>query len=143
MQGKFELVPTGTIGEQDPQQLAAKAQQRLLLLMQAQQAQIMGDQWEIDLGQAMLDWMEHDDPRAAKRILKKLSPQEVQAKVAARQQVMQQQQQQQLATEYMKSKPAAAPAPKAAAKPASSPQGILPSSIAQLVGATTGAGAPR
>lgn len=142
MQGKFELVPTGTIGEQDPQALAAKAQQRLLLLMQAKQANIMGDEWDIDLGQAALDWMERDDPRAAKRILRKRSPEEIQQVVAARQQVMQQQQAQQLQMEYMKSKPPQLPAKAGAGKsaPASgSPQGILPSSIAQLVGATSGA----
>jgi hypothetical protein len=141
MQGKFVLVPTGTIGEADPQMMAQKAQQRVLMLMQAKQADIMGDQWDIDLGQAVLDWMQHDDPRAAKRILRKRSPQEIEQLVAARQQVQQQQQQQALAMEYMKSKPATPPTG-GSSKPsgsAASPQGLLPSSIAQLVGATSGA----
>jgi hypothetical protein len=142
MQGKFELVPTGTIGEQDPQMLAAKAQQRVLLLMQAKQADIMGDEWDIDLGQAVLDWMEHDDPRAAKRILRKRSPQEIQQVVQMRQQMMQQQQQQALQMEYAKSRPAPVPTPgpspvkRQTAAPA--PQGVLPSSIAQLVAAVGG-----
>ena len=147
LQGQFELVPTGTIGEQDPSMLAQKALQRVMLLMQAKQADIMGDAWDIDLGQAVLDWLEHDNPRAAKRILRKRSPEEIQQVVQMRQQVMQQQQQQERALAFVKSKPATPPAsgpsPVKRQAPTPAPQGLLPSSVAQLIGAQNAGGPPR
>jgi hypothetical protein len=105
MQGQFELVPTGTIGEQDPQMETQKALARIQLYMQAKSSGLLGDEWQIDLGQALLDWAEKDDVRAAKRILRKSTPEEMQAMQQARQQAMQAQQQQEMQLAAMGSKP--------------------------------------
>lgn len=145
LQGQFELVPTGTIGEQDPQMESQKAIGRIQLLMQAKSANLIGDEYDVDIGQALVDWMEKDDIRASKRIIRKRSPEEIQQVVQARQQVLEQQQMQERQLALINSKPTtptkSTPPPKPQARPA--PGGAaggmgqqMPSSgLAQLLGA--------
>lgn len=75
LQGKYVFQSTGTIGEQDPQMEAQKALQRLQVLMQVKP--MAEPIYEIDLGEAVKDWIEKDDPRTAKRIVRKRSEEEI------------------------------------------------------------------
>jgi len=88
LQGDYEFIPTGVIGETDRALEASKALSRIEVLLRAQQAGI-GDEFEFMFGEAILDWLEKDDVRVARRILRRRRPEEVQA---IRQQRAQQQQ---------------------------------------------------
>jgi hypothetical protein len=85
MQGNFVFQPTGTIGEQDPALEAQKAQNRLFVLMQIAQNGLAEPQYELNLGEAVADYLEKDDIRLSKRIMRRRSPQEVQAIVQEQQ----------------------------------------------------------
>jgi hypothetical protein len=91
LQGQFYFQPTGTIGEQDPLAEAAKAQTRIQVLAQIKQLGLSEPQFEINMGEAVRDWLEKEDIRLSKRILRERSPEEIQ------QIVQEQQRQQQLA----------------------------------------------
>ena len=105
LQGRYEFIPTGTIGEQDPQAEEQRAQQRVVLLTQAKQLGIVGDEYEIDLGQAVVDWLEKSDVRAARKLIRRRSPEEIQQIQQARQQAMEQQQKQEAALAIATGKP--------------------------------------
>lgn len=76
LQGDFVFHVTGTIGETDPGLEAAKALSRIQVLLQAQQVGL-GDEFELSLGEALMDWLEKDDIRAARRIVRRRSPEQV------------------------------------------------------------------
>jgi len=92
LQGQFMFQPTGTIGESDPVLDAQKALGRLQILMQLQQAGAMEPQFELNMGEAVADWLEKDDIRLSRRVLRRRSEEEVQ-------QIQQQQQAQQEAVQ--------------------------------------------
>lgn len=75
LQGQYVFQSTGTIGEQDPQLEAQKALMRIQLLTQMKP--LMEPTYEVDLGALVMDWLERDDVRVAKRVIRKRSPQEV------------------------------------------------------------------
>lgn len=78
MEGDYLFVPTGTIGETDKAFETAKALARIQILMQAVTTGALGDRYEADVGEAVRDWLEKDDPRASRRILRIRSDEEVQ-----------------------------------------------------------------
>jgi hypothetical protein len=78
LQGDYQFIVSGAIGEDDPALKAQKAMTRLQLLMQIQAAGGLGDEYELNLAEATLDVLETEDVRAARRIIRKRSPQEVQ-----------------------------------------------------------------
>jgi hypothetical protein len=90
LQGQFLFQPTGTIGESDPVLDAQKSLGRLQVLMQLQQAGAMEPQFELNMGEAVADWLEKDDIRLSRRVLRRRSEEEVQ-------QIVQQQQAQEAA----------------------------------------------
>jgi hypothetical protein len=77
LQGDYLFLVTGSIGEDDPALKAAKALTRVQLLAQIAQGGGLGDEYELNMAEAIMDWLEHDDPRSAKRIIRKRSPEEV------------------------------------------------------------------
>lgn len=91
LQGKFMLQCTGTIGNSDPVLEAQKAQNRIVLL--AQLKPLVEPKYEIDLGEVIRDWMEKDDIRLMKRVVRERSPEEIQKiqAEAAKQRALQQQ----------------------------------------------------
>lgn len=86
LQGDYLFIPTGIIGEQDPIVEAQKSLARIQILTQV--GPLMGLRYELDMGEAVRDWLEKDDVRVYRRIVRERSPEEVQ-------QLQQQQQQQQ------------------------------------------------
>ncbi len=105
LQGQFLLQCSGTIGSSDPQVEAQKAQNRLALLAQIQSAGLLGDQYELNMGEAIRDWLEKDDIRLAKLVLRERSQEEIQQIQQQRQQAAAQMQQQELALAAAGSKP--------------------------------------
>ena len=105
LQGRYEFIPTGTIGETDPVMEAQKALARITLLTQAKQAGVVGDEYDINLGQALLDWIEKDDIRAARRLVRKRSSQEIKQVQEARAKQQQEMLQQQAAMATITGKP--------------------------------------
>lgn len=85
LQGGFFFQVRGTIGEEDEQLQAQKALARIQILAQIKQAGLAEPRYEIDLGEALRDWMEKEDIRASKRVLRRRSDQEVQAIVQEQQ----------------------------------------------------------
>lgn len=92
LQGDFQLIPTGKIGEQDEAMEAQRKLARMQVLLQIQEMGGLGDEYELSLPTAILDWLESEDLRAARRIVRKRDPQEVQQIQAQRQQQAEQQQ---------------------------------------------------
>jgi hypothetical protein len=107
LQGQFLLQCTGTIGSSDPVMEAQKAQNRLALLAQIQNAGLLGMKYELDLGEAIRDWLEKDDIRLSKLVLRERSPQEIKQMQQEQQQAKAQQAQQELAMAAAGSKPKA------------------------------------
>lgn len=95
LQGKFFFQCTGTIGTSDPQYEAQRAQARLIIL--AQLKPLAEPQYEINLGEAIADWLEKDDLRLMKRVVRKRSPEELQQIEQQMQQAAAQQQAQEVA----------------------------------------------
>lgn len=78
LQGDFMFIVTGAIGEDDPELKAQKAMARLQLLSPfLQNPQMMGMEYELNAGELVMDYLEHDDIRAARRIVRKRTPQEI------------------------------------------------------------------
>ncbi len=91
LQGKFMLQCTGTIGNSDPVLEAQKAQNRIVLL--AQMKPLLEPKYEVDMGEVVMDWLEKDDVRLMKRVVRERSPEEL-AEIqrrAVREQAMQRQ----------------------------------------------------
>lgn len=76
LQGKFFFQCTGTIGNSDPQYEAQKAQARLMLLAQLQP--LVEPAYELNIAEAIIDWLEKDDMRLMKRVVRKRTPEELQ-----------------------------------------------------------------
>lgn len=82
--GQFDLVPTGTSANTNPQLEFAKAQQRFNIIMALLQQfgpdgtqQILGDEFELDIGTAFKDMMNKDDFVASNRIVRRRSKDEI------------------------------------------------------------------
>jgi hypothetical protein len=79
--GRFDLVPVGTIGNTNPQGEFVKAQQRFQTIAQlagAGMLGLLGDKYELDIGAAFKDLMNKDDFVASNRILRTRTEEEVQ-----------------------------------------------------------------
>ena len=103
LQGKFLLTCTGTIGSSDPVLEAQKAQARIIIL--AQLKSLLEPRFEVNLGEAVIDWMEKDNIRLMKRVLRERSPEELQQIQQQQQQAQAQQEQQELAMASAGGKP--------------------------------------
>ena len=79
LQGKFLFQATGTIGETDPVLDAQKAFARLSALVDPNLQAAVAEKFELDVGEAVADWLEKDDIRLSKRVMRRRSPEEVQA----------------------------------------------------------------
>lgn len=110
LQGNFIFTCTGTIGSTDPVLEAQKAQNRLILL--AQFKPLIEPQYELNLGEAIIDWMEKDDVRLMKRVIRERSPEELEqiAQQQAQEQAAQMQEQMALAATGAAQKPQGKPA---------------------------------
>lgn len=85
LQGDFLFIPTGVIGEVDKELDAAKKLARIQVLMQVAETNALGDRYELNIAEAVKDWLESDDLRVAKRVLRERSPEEIQEIVQERQ----------------------------------------------------------
>lgn len=95
LEGDYLFLATGSIGQDDPTLEAGKALARVQVLAQmAATPQILGNEYEFNLGEALVQWLEKDDLRGARRIIRKRTPEEIQ-------QLEQQQQQQQQMSGFM------------------------------------------
>lgn len=92
LQGQFLIQCAGQIGSSDPVMEAQKAQNRIILLTQL--APLVEPQYKIDLGELVMDWLEKDDIRLAKRVVTQRTPEEV-AEIVKQQQMAQARAQQQ------------------------------------------------
>lgn len=79
LQGDFHLIPSAKIGEQDEALEAQRKLARVQVLLQVAQSGAMGDEFELDLPTAILDWLESEDLRAARKIVRRRDPDEIQA----------------------------------------------------------------
>lgn len=86
IQGNFDLIPVGAVGESDPMFKAQKALNRVTVLIQSAPVIAQDPAFELKLGEAVYQWLEADDYVNARLIMRRRSPEEVQA-------IMQQQQQ--------------------------------------------------
>lgn len=77
LEGNFVFQPTGRIGEQDPVQEAQRALQRLQVMVPIVQAGLAGPKYEIDLGQLVMEYLEKDDVRSARMVVRQRSPEEI------------------------------------------------------------------
>ena len=105
--GQFDLVPSGTTANTNPQLEAAKANQRfqtIMLLLQnfggpEQVQQVLGVEYELDIATALKDMFNKDDFVASNRILRRRSDDEIkqiqEQQAQAQAQAQQQQQEQQ------------------------------------------------
>lgn len=79
LEGDYLFVCTGSIGQEDPALEASKALARVQILNQMAQAPgLLGNEFELNLGEAVMDWLEKDDIRAARRIVRRRTPEEIQ-----------------------------------------------------------------
>jgi hypothetical protein len=89
IQGNFDLVPVGAIGESDPVFKAQKALARVQVLMQAAPVVAQDPKYELNLGEALLQWLEQDDVVAARSVIRRRTPEEVAAIMAQQQRAAQ------------------------------------------------------
>ncbi len=90
MDAKFDMDPTATFGDNNPEGRFIKAQQRLgqiILLAKEGILPLIQDKYEVDIGAAVKDMFDKDDFAASSKIVRKRSDQEIA-------QIQQQQQQQ-------------------------------------------------
>lgn len=87
LQGQFVFQPTGVIGEQDRAVEEQKALMRIKILSELQP--IIGPRYELDLGEAVEDWLQKADLRYSKRVLRRRTDEEM-ADVIKKQQEQQQ-----------------------------------------------------
>jgi len=98
MDAKFDMDPTATFGDNNPEGRKAKAQQRLetvILLAERGILPLIQTQYDVDIGAAVKDLFDKDDYAASGRIMRKRSDEEI----AQIQQQQQEQAQQQAAQE--------------------------------------------
>ena len=115
LQGRFVFTPTGTIGEQSPAQEEQKALMRLQILGGLKEA--LEPRYELDLGAAVMDWLEKSDMRLTKRIIRRRTDQEVQQVLQQLQAAQQAQQMQQAALEQPEARPPLQLPPRQASRP--------------------------
>lgn len=92
IQGKFVIVPRGTVVNSTPEAEAQKALTTFQILAQAIPFIQQDPRYDVDIGQGILDYERIIDPLNSRRIIRKRSPQEVQQIVAQQQKQMEQQQ---------------------------------------------------
>jgi len=98
MDAKFDMDPTATFGDNNPEGRRVKAEQRLqtlILLAKEGVLPLLGNKYEVDIGAAVKDLFDKDDFAASSRIMRTRSDEEV----AQIQQQQQEQAQQQAAQE--------------------------------------------
>lgn len=78
LQGNYKFSVNQLFGVHNPELEAQKALARLQILMQVQASGAMPPDTMIDLGAAVEMYLRKDDPRAAKRIIRKRTPEEMQ-----------------------------------------------------------------
>lgn len=91
LQGQYVFQCTGRIGEADPFQESARALARLNVLMQLQQAGVIGQPGqptEVDWTAATLDYLEKDEMRIAHRIIREKPPEQVAQEVQEQEAMM-------------------------------------------------------
>ena len=74
--GNFRFNMASNITEGGPQARAQQALARFATLLQVGQA--AGVKYELDLGEALRDWLEKEDPRFVARVMRERTPQEIQ-----------------------------------------------------------------
>jgi hypothetical protein len=103
LQGQYLIQCTGTIGSSDPVLEAQKAQNRMILL--AQLKPLIEPQYELNMAEAVIDWLEKDDIRLVRRVIRERSTEELQKIAQEQQQAEAQRQQQELAMAQAGQKP--------------------------------------
>jgi hypothetical protein len=99
IQGRFDLQPTGTAGEVNPDQKFIRAQQRLQTILALQEQGVVEQlerEFEINIGAAFMDMMNSDDFLRGSKILRRRSEEEIaqiDEQLAQQQQAQAQQQQ--------------------------------------------------
>lgn len=79
LQGDYLFQVEGAIGDEDPELRAQKALTRIQVLTPfLAQPQLLGTKFEIDGGELVAEYLESQDIRSARRILRRRSPEEVQ-----------------------------------------------------------------
>ena len=85
IQGNFDIIPVGAVGFGDPAFKTQKALARLQVLMQAAPLVAQSPEFEVNLGEALVDYLEEDDVNKARLIVRRRSPEEVQQIMQAQQ----------------------------------------------------------
>lgn len=81
IRGDFDIVPSGTIDNIDPRLEAQKALLRFQSTLQVAQLgpQVLGFEWQLDVGQAFANWIRRDSPVDADSVIRRRPQQEVDA----------------------------------------------------------------
>jgi len=79
IRGSFDIVPSGTIDNLDPQQEAQRAFIRFQTLVgvAAQGPEVLGLKWELDVGQALVNWLKRDSAIDAQTVIRERDPEEI------------------------------------------------------------------
>lgn len=96
IQGKFVVVPRGTVLDSSPEVKAGRMLQEFQILMQAMPILMQDPRYDINPAQRLLDYYQTLEPLDSKRFIRKRTPQELQ-------QIQQQMQQQQAGQKAMES----------------------------------------
>lgn len=91
IQGKFVVIPRGTVVNSSPQMEAQKVLSNLGVLAQFAPLVMNDPRYKIDVGKALSDFLQLSDPLMAQRIIQERSPQELQQFMAAQQAALQKQ----------------------------------------------------
>jgi hypothetical protein len=77
IQGDFDIVPVGSIGEYSKANEADKARTRFLFSLQVPD-EVLGIQWELNRGALYHDWLSKEDEKTSRIALRQRSPEEIQ-----------------------------------------------------------------
>lgn len=80
VEGRFDIVPTGTVGNANPQVEFIRAQQRLSSILGVVQAGALGaisQEYDVDIGAAFKDMFDKDDFMASNKIVRRRSEEEI------------------------------------------------------------------
>jgi len=99
IRGKYDIIPVGTVATVSPEMEAQKALKRLMILIDLK-AKLgpmggMGMRYEMNLGEAVMDWLRKEDNLVANLLVRERTPEEIQ-------QLQQQMQQQRAEQERIK-----------------------------------------
>jgi hypothetical protein len=79
IRGKFDIIPVGTITNTDPEIERQRALQVLDVVSRlAADPQMLGVKWEVDLGQALANWLQKTSILEASSVIRERSPEEIQ-----------------------------------------------------------------